>query len=208
MRAIRPKATGDGDLGLARMNPVVTSEHDQARRQASDVPLERTRKGLVEVAQIERQVPLRRRPQTEVEHVRITAHLHHEFCVRSRGKVRRHDRSRPSKERPRRCHHAAEANRHEIGEPDVVLGFQGFHDAADTERRIDHAETAPRCTLSRLAANRTSTAGRESGRTRGGTGPRGLRRNRRVHDAHRVGQYKTTIEDRASAVTPASPGPR
>ena len=40
--------------------------------------------GLVEVAQIERQVPLRRRPQTEVEDVRISAHLHHESGVRSR----------------------------------------------------------------------------------------------------------------------------
>ena len=120
------------------------------------VPLERAGKGLVEVAQIERQVPFRRRPQPEVEDVGVSAHLHHEPGVRTRREVCGHHRRRPSVERPRRCHHAPEANRYEVGEPDVVLGFEDPHGAPLSERRIDDAEPAPRCAApcSRPAARR------------------------------------------------------
>ena len=142
---------------LGGVDRVVPSEHHQARRQARDVPLERTREGLVEVAEIERQVPLRRRPQTEVEDVCISTHLHHESGVRSRREVGCHDRSCPSEERPGRCHHAAEANRHEVGETTVVLRFQSFQGAAETERRVDDSEPCrgARCRASRPTARRS-----------------------------------------------------
>ena len=73
--------------------------------------------------------------------------------MRSRREVGCHDRSCPSEERPGRCHHPAEANRHEVGETTVVLRFQGFQGAAETERRVDDSEPAPRCALPRLAAH-------------------------------------------------------
>ena len=41
-----------------------------------DVPLERAGQRLVEVAQVERQLPLRRGPQSEVQDVRVAAQLH------------------------------------------------------------------------------------------------------------------------------------
>ena len=173
-----------------------------------NIPLERTWEGLVEVTQIERQVPLRRRPQTEVEDVRVSAHI----CtmssgVRSRREVCRHDRSRPSEERPRRCHHATEANRHEVGEPAVVLGLQDFHGATASERRVDHAKPAPRYTLSSLAADRSSTAGRRASRTRGGIGPPMPRPARLTHEAHRIGRYRAAIPHRAWDPSAPSPHP-
>ena len=64
----------------------------QAGDHPHHVPFERTREGLVEVTEIERQLPFRRRPQPEVEDVGVPAQLHRQPAVRPRGQVGGHHR--------------------------------------------------------------------------------------------------------------------
>ena len=58
------------------------------------VPLERPRKRLVEVAKIERQLPLRGRPQPEVQEVGVATQLHRQTRVGTGREVCRHHRRR------------------------------------------------------------------------------------------------------------------
>ena len=85
---------GHRRIGGGRLDVVVARGDDETRRQALDVPLERAGQGLVEVAEIEHQVPLRRRPQAEVEDVRVAAQLHHQPAVRPRREISGHDGGR------------------------------------------------------------------------------------------------------------------
>ena len=78
---------------------------DEARRQPLEIPLEGAGEGLVEVTEIEHQVPLWRRPQAEVEDVRITTELDIETAIGLRGEVSGHDAGGTSVEVPRRDRH-------------------------------------------------------------------------------------------------------
>ena len=111
-----------GGVRLARLHPVLPRRHHQAGGEAGHVPLEGPGQGLVEVAQVEVEVALRRGPQPEVQDMRVTAELHLDAAVRPGGQVGRHDRRRAAVEVPRRERHALVPERGELGEPDVVLG--------------------------------------------------------------------------------------
>jgi hypothetical protein len=61
-----------------------------ARRQALQIPFERSRQRLIEVTHIEQQLPLGRRPVAEVQDVRVTAHLDSEPGMRRRSEIGGH----------------------------------------------------------------------------------------------------------------------
>ena len=82
-----------------------------------DVPLERSREGLVEVVDAEHQATVGRREGAEVGQVGVAAQLHLEPGARRGGEVGGHDRRRTAVERERRRDHPAVADRDELGHP-------------------------------------------------------------------------------------------
>ena len=77
---------------------------------------------LVEVAQVEGQVPLGRRPEAEVQDVGITAELDLEPGVLGRGEVGGHDRRGPAVEVPGCGRHASVADGDQLRDAVVTLG--------------------------------------------------------------------------------------
>ena len=104
-----------------RLEPVLPRRHHQAGGEALDVPFERSGQGLVEVAQVERQVPFRRGPQAEVEDVRVPAELDRQPAVGLRAQVARHHRRGPPVVVPRGERHPVMPDGDELGNPDLVL---------------------------------------------------------------------------------------
>ncbi len=86
----------------------------EARRQALEVPLPRARRRLVEVVDVEDELPLRRAEHAEVGEVRIPAELDAETRVRSSREIRGHDQRPTAVERERRDEHPAVPNRDEL----------------------------------------------------------------------------------------------
>ena len=80
---------------------VVPGQHDEAGEIALDIPFEGATQGLVEITQIEGQLPFRSSPQTEVQHVRIAAQLDVDPAVRRCGQIGGHDRRGAAVIRPR-----------------------------------------------------------------------------------------------------------
>ena len=111
----------DRGVRLRRLHPVLPRRHHQAGGQAGHVPLEGPGQGLVEVAQVEVEVALRRGPQAEVQDVGVTAELDLNAAVRPGGEVGRHDGGGAAVEVPRREGHALVPEPGELGQPDVVL---------------------------------------------------------------------------------------
>ena len=96
---------------------VVAGGDLDARRQALDVPLERTGSGLVEVVDVEHHPSLGRTERAEVHQVGITAQLHVQTRTGGAREVGRHEQRGASVERERRHEHAPIADRHEFGDP-------------------------------------------------------------------------------------------
>ena len=110
---------------LGVRQPLVAGQHLQARGHPHHIPLERAREGLVEVTEVERELPFRRGPQPEVEDMSVTAQLHGQTAVRPRGEVGGHDGGGTAVVGPRRGRHAAVADGHQVGRPHGVLGEHG-----------------------------------------------------------------------------------
>ena len=100
---------------------------DNARRQALDVPFPWAGQRLVEVVDVEDYPPLRRREATHVQQMAITTELRPDAAGRRVGQVSCHDVRRATEEGERGHHHAAVANRHQVGDPPAV----GFDDLLD-----------------------------------------------------------------------------
>ncbi len=114
-------AGGDRRVGCRPPDPVLPRRHDDARRESLYVPLEGAGQGLVEVAQVEGQVPLRCGPQPEVEHVRVTAQLHRQPAVRLGRQVGGHHRGGAAVVVPRRDRHPLVADGDQLGNPELAL---------------------------------------------------------------------------------------
>ena len=76
-----PAGGGHRLVGTACLHPVLPAGDHQAGGQTFHVPFERTRKGLVEISQVEGEIPLWRRPEAEVEHVSVAAELRVQSAV-------------------------------------------------------------------------------------------------------------------------------
>ena len=113
---------GHRGIGDPRLQPVLTGRDHEAGREPLDVPLERAWEGLVEVAQVEHQVALRRRPEAEVEDVCIPAELHRQSAVRPRGEISGHHRRGAAVIVPGRLRHPLMSDRDQVGHADLVLG--------------------------------------------------------------------------------------
>ena len=101
--------------------PVVPSRHGQAGGQPLDVPLERAGQGLVEVVDVEDQLPLRRGERPEIGQVRISAQLHPKPGCGRGGQIRRHGQRRPPVEGERGYQHPPVPDRHQLGHPALRL---------------------------------------------------------------------------------------
>ena len=94
-----------------------------ARRQALDVPLPRSRKRLVEVVDVEDDVAFGRRKNAEILDVAVAAGLHDDARDPVAGaEIVGHDARRTAKERERRPAHASVANRHQVRDASFVRG--------------------------------------------------------------------------------------
>jgi hypothetical protein len=113
---------GDGGVDRPWSHAVLAASRDQAGCEPFEIPLERTRQRLVKIPQVELQVALGRRPETEIEHVRVAAELDVQPAVRLRGEVVGHDCGGTSEVGPRRRGHAPVPQRHELGDPEPALG--------------------------------------------------------------------------------------
>src|SRR5207302_8499133 len=76
---------------LALERTVATGDAD-ARREALDIPFPRTGQRLVEVVDVEDQLPLRRREGAEIRQVRVAAELHGQAGRWCSHEVASHDR--------------------------------------------------------------------------------------------------------------------
>jgi hypothetical protein len=89
---------------------MVSGDYD-ARPESLDVPFPRSRQGLVEIADIEEDVALRRGETAEIHDVSVAAGLHGKAGPRGRGQIGSHDRGCAAIEGEGRLGHAPKANR-------------------------------------------------------------------------------------------------
>ena len=124
--------------------PAVERQHVQTGGQPHQIPLERAREGLVEVTEVERQLPLRRGPQPEVEDMGVTAHLHRQTTVGPRGEVGGHDGGGTAEVGPRRRRHAAVADGNQVGRPIGVLREHGSQGVMTAPASVPITRILPR----------------------------------------------------------------
>ena len=130
---LRRRERRGATVGLAE--PVVPRRDREARRHPLHVVLERSGQRLVEVVEVEHELPLRRCEHAEVREVRVAAELHVEPSRRRVLQVGGHDLGRAPVERERRDHHAPVTHRHEIRLTRGVLLFEQRNRVGTTLRR-------------------------------------------------------------------------
>ena len=113
----------------------VASGDLHARDQPLDVPLERPGVRLVEVVDVEDEVALGAREQTEVRQVGIAAQLDDQSAAGGVGEVGGHQQCCPSVEREGRDHHATVADGNQIGHSRYRLLFEQRHRVGAILRR-------------------------------------------------------------------------
>ena len=95
--------------------------HLEASGQALQVPLERPGKGLVEVVDVEEELPLGGGEPAEVRQVGVAAQLHDDARVRSSGEVGGHRQGGATVVGEGRGGHAGVADRYQFGHPGLGL---------------------------------------------------------------------------------------
>jgi hypothetical protein len=100
----------------------VAPRDDHARDQSFQVPFPWSRKGFIEIADVDYHIPLRCGGAAEVQQMRVPAGLHPQSRLRGRCQIGRHDAGRAPIEREGRLQHPSEADRNELRQP-VLVGF-------------------------------------------------------------------------------------
>ena len=114
----RPVGAHRGERRVARLGlaeAVVTRRDREARRHPLHVVLERARQRLVEVVQVEQQLPLGRGEHPEVRQMSVAAELNRQAGPGRVLQVGGHDLGRAPVEGERGDHHPAVAHRHQVG---------------------------------------------------------------------------------------------
>ena len=172
-RLAHPFAIGpDGPLcqmmRVMRGKAAFTGGDNDAGGQPLDIPLERPVQRLVKVVDVEDERAFRRREQSEVRQMGITAQLDDQSAGGGRAQVSCHRQGRAAEVGERRSGHSAVANRHQVGHPRSRLAEQQLD-------RIGPGGCRPPCGL-----------GFEGGALAGGKagGPSLLARWRGQHHCH------------------------
>ena len=125
--SIRAHRVAD-DLGaLLVREPVVATRDGQARGETLHVPFPRSMSRLVEIVDVEQELPLGGAEQTEVRDVGVTARLNDEARSRRRGQVRGHQVGGAAVERERRSEHPSVPDRNELLHATLRLLLQESH---------------------------------------------------------------------------------
>ena len=129
VHALPVPAHGALDRRRARafLDVEVASRHGDARREAFDVPFPRSRERLVEVVDVEDEVPLGCCEHAEVGEVCVTTRLHTVASHRGAGKVVGHELRRTAKEREGRDQHPLVAHGHEVRDAGRVRRLETRH---------------------------------------------------------------------------------
>ena len=149
----------------------VTAHDLETGGQAFDIPFPRTRQRLVEVVDVEDQLPLGRAEHAEVRQVSVAAELHPHAGSGGVGQVIGHDHRRAPIERERRHEHSPVADRDQLGHAARALLFQQRDGIRTIRRRLEATVarswrvTARRQPASRLAPPPSAALGATPTRT-------------------------------------------
>ena len=159
---LHPLAVRTGHLQVDPLpRPVVEGPVPAGDREACDktldVPLERSRKRLVEVVDAEDELAVRGGKRAEVREVGVTAKLGVHARARHPREIRGHQVGAAAEERERRDEHAPVADRHELGHPRLRLLLEQvdriravrrwFPVGVDTAPHVDAGRPAARGSL-------------------------------------------------------------
>lgn len=177
---VAPHARPHGGRAPSAGEPVGAAGDGQARGEPLDVPLPRAGERLVEVVDVEDQVPLGGGEQPEVQHVGVTAQLHRDPRVGRGAEIRGHDRRSAPVEAERRLQHAAVAERHQLRDPGRRLRLQ------DADRIGPLTALEPPMARTGHLGARPLPVGRPLGRSPDGGTDGGHGRNppRQTHERH------------------------
>ena len=134
---------------LRRSEPAVPAGDLKARGQPLHIPLPRARQRLVEIVDVEHQLPLRGGENPEVRQVRVTADLDRQPGARRGGQVGGHDQRGTPVERERRHQHPAITDRNQLRNPAHPLLLQQPDRVGTGDRRLPTAMAGPRNLITR-----------------------------------------------------------
>ena len=118
--AVSGHAPQDRRFALLLAGAVLPARDPDARHQAPQIPLPRAGVRLVEVVQVDDQIPLRGGVEAEVPQVRVTADHRGDAGGRQPGSIRRHHHRRTAQESVRRGGHPPDPHRDQPAEPAVM----------------------------------------------------------------------------------------
>ena len=142
----RPVFLGHGQHDRAPLcgsEPAVAAGDLEARGQPLHVPLPRAGQGLVEVVDVEHQLPLGGGEHPEVRQVRVTADLDVQTGAGGGGQVGGHDQRGAPVERERRHQHPAVTDGNQLGDPAYRLLLEQPDRVGSVDGRLPAAMAGP-----------------------------------------------------------------
>ena len=151
---IRAHARQDRALTGGVGQAIVPRRDLEAHDQALQVPFPRCRERLVEVVEVEDQIPLGRGERTEVQQVAVAARLHLDAGGRQGGEVVRHQSRRAAQEGERSSDHASVADRHQFRQSPSIRLLQDLDRIPSLSRRAPVPVALPRNAFAQGLAGR------------------------------------------------------
>ena len=134
---------------LRGREPAIPAGDLETRGQPLHVPLPRARQRLVEIVDVEHQLPLGGGEHPEVRQVRVAANLDRQPGARGGGQVGGHDQRGTPVERERRHQHPAVTDRNQLRNPACRLLLQQPDRVGAVGRRLPAAMAGPRNLITR-----------------------------------------------------------
>ena len=152
MVAVGAHAAGHRVAALRLRRAVLPPRHPDARDQPAHVPLPRPGVRLVEVVEVEDQVPLGGGVEAEVAQVGVTADDRQDAGRGQAREVLGHDRRRTAQEGERRGRHPADPHRHEPCDPAMVGDLHEVDGVEPVGGRLPATQGRARRALPQLVA--------------------------------------------------------